>query len=249
MQDLSDGADVVPPSGVLLIDKPVGPTSFRIVQQVRRVLKIKKVGHAGTLDPFASGLLIVCVARSATKHIEHFMGGDKEYVATLQLGVETETLDTEGEVTAQRPVPYLDTALLEEVLLPFRGDLLQAPPHYSAVKHKGKPLYHYARKGIEINKPPRPITIHELEQLSFTDVTLQIRVVCSKGTYIRVLAADIGNALGCGAHLIALRRTRSGSFHVDNALDGNVLVEEGATVQVMAQLRDVNECLGTTVSG
>lgn len=243
MQTNDDGGESLPPAGVLLIDKPVGPTSFRIVQQVRRVLQIKKVGHAGTLDPFASGLLIVCVSRSATKHIDHFMTGDKEYLATIQLGVDTTTLDPEGDIIAERPVPVLDPDQIEDVLVAFRGDLLQAPPQFSAVKHKGKPLYHYARKGIEIKKPPRPVTIHELELLSYQNELLQIRVVCSKGTYIRVLGADIGMALGCGGHLTALRRTRSGSFHVDAALDGNILTTDEGQKVALASLRQIEECL------
>ncbi|MEN8141148.1 MAG: tRNA pseudouridine(55) synthase TruB [Thermodesulfobacteriota bacterium] len=229
--------------GVLLVDKPVGPTSFRIVQQVRRATGVKKVGHAGTLDPFASGLLIVCVSRSATKQIDSFMQGDKEYVATLQLGVETSTLDPEGEVTARHEVPSLSAAALEEVLAAFRGELLQAPPQFSAVKHKGKPLYHYARKGVEIKKEPRPITIHELELLEQQQDRLQLRVVCSKGTYIRVLAADIGTALGCGAHLTSLRRTASGLFRVEESVDGNLLTTPAAPALVAANLLAVEECL------
>ena len=232
-----------PPGGVLLVDKPVGLTSFRIVQQVRRAVKIKKVGHAGTLDPFASGLLIICVSRQATRHIDRFMADEKEYLATLQLGVETSTLDPEGEITARHTVPCLDETDIENVLAGFRGDLLQAPPRYSAVKHKGKPLYHYARQGIEIKKKPRPITIHELEMTRFHEERLEIRVVCSKGTYIRVLGADIGQALGCGAHLTALRRLRCGPFHVHDALDGTLLNQDGAADIVARHLCPVEQCL------
>lgn len=231
------------PRGVLLIDKPCGPTSFRIVQQIRRALKIKKVGHAGTLDPFASGLLVVCVSRQATKHIEILMDGDKEYLATIQLGTETSTLDPEGEITARHPVPPLDETKIKVILDQFTGNLLQVPPQFSAVKHKGKPLYKYARQGIEIKKEPRPITIHALELISYQPEQLQVRVVCSKGTYIRVLGADIGQALGCGGYLTALRRLRCGHLSVTDALDGTQLTEPGARELLTNSLRPVATCL------
>ncbi len=206
-----------------MIDKPVGPTSFQIVQRIRRALRMKKVGHAGTLDPFASGLLVVCAGRPATKLIDRLMAGEKEYEAVLKLGVETDTQDLEGKVVAEQPVPDLSKEQVESCLATFLGDQLQHPPQYSALKHKGKPLYYYARKGVSIEKPPRPITIHELELLELGGDTLSLRVVCSKGTYIRTLAHDIGGKLGCGAHLIVLRRTRSGNFKVANAVNGTLL--------------------------
>lgn len=216
-------------AGVFLIDKPVGPTSFGIVRQVRRLLGIKKVGHAGTLDPFASGLLIVCAGRAATKMISLFMDGEKEYLATLCLGRKTTTLDPEGELVGETVVGFRSAAEIETCLAGFRGEQLQKPPMYSALKHKGKPLYHYARQGIEIEKEPRAITIRELVRMDGEgDVEgefpeLRLRVVCSKGTYIRTLAADIGDVLGCGAYLTELRRTRSGPFSVEQAIDGNLL--------------------------
>lgn len=223
-------------TGVFLIDKPVGPTSFAMVQRVRRALSIKKVGHAGTLDPFASGLLILCAGRPATRIIDQLMAGDKEYRATLQLGVETETQDPEGRVIAERPVIGVDDERIARVLARFTGDLLQAPPPFSAVKHEGKPLYAYARKGIVVTKEPRPVLIATLEAEFFEAATnrLTIRVVCSKGTYIRTLAADIGQALGCGAHLIALRRLRSGPFRVEEAVDGAQLAEREAARVLLA---------------
>jgi tRNA pseudouridine55 synthase len=220
--------------GVLLIDKPVGPTSFRIVQQVRRALGIKKVGHAGTLDPFASGLLVVCVARSATRIISSLMEGEKEYEATLQLGVETDTQDLTGQVIAEQPVGEIDPVGARECLDQYLGEQLQTPPQYSALKHKGKPLYYYARKGIKIAKEPRKIQIREIELLSLEKDSMQIRVVCSKGTYIRTLAADIGRSLGCGAHLTGLRRLRSGRFTVEKGLNGSEL--EGERQQVLKLL-------------
>ncbi len=215
-----------PLAGVLLIDKPVGPTSFRIVQQVRRALKIKKVGHAGTLDPFASGLLIVCVGRPATRLVSSLMEGEKEYEATLQLGVETDTQDSTGQVIAEKQVGEIDRDRVRDCLAQFTGEQLQTPPQYSALKHKGKPLYYYARKGIKVTKEPRKIQIREIELLSLDPDSMQIRVVCSKGTYIRTLAADIGRSLGCGAHLTGLRRLRSGRFTVEDGLNGSDLSGE-----------------------
>ncbi|MEN8188810.1 MAG: tRNA pseudouridine(55) synthase TruB [Thermodesulfobacteriota bacterium] len=213
-------------AGIFLIDKPAGVTSFSVVAMVRRLLGIKKVGHAGTLDPFATGLLIVCAGRPATRMISRFMDSDKEYEATLQLGVETETLDPEGKITSKREVPSTTAEEVERVLDRFRGEQLQVPPAYSALKHKGKPLYHYARKGIKVVKEPRTVHIYELVRLGENEEIgpdrdqLEIRVRCSKGTYIRTLGADIGRELGCGAYLTALRRTRSGCFSVENSVDG-----------------------------
>ncbi len=226
-------------AGVFLVDKPVDITSFKVVSRLRRILNIKKVGHAGTLDPFATGLLILCAGRPATRLISQFMDGEKEYLATLRLGVETETLDTEGAVTARSPVGEISSLQVEECLQEFRGRQMQVPPAYSALKHKGKPLYYYARKGIEIIKDPREVNISTLERtdgsrtLSGDEAELCIRVVCSKGTYIRTLAADIGRFLGCGAHLVQLRRTRSGCFTVDESLTWDDLSGDDA----------LNECL------
>lgn len=210
--------------GVILVDKPPGPTSFKMVSLVRQALKIKKVGHAGTLDPFASGLLVICVGRPATKMIADFMAGEKEYEARLRLGVETETQDTEGEIISELPVGDLPQKLINDTLTAFTGEIMQRPPAYSALKHKGKPLYYYSRRGIKVAREPRKVIIRELDCLARTADTLDIRVVCGKGTYIRTLAADIGASLGCGAHLIALRRLRSGNFRVADALSGTELM-------------------------
>lgn len=226
------------------MDKSPGPTSFRLVQQVRRALGVKKVGHAGTLDPFASGLLIICVGRPATKIISRFMDGEKEYEARLRLGIETETQDPEGEVTRQRPVGAMSLERIDQVLAGYVGDILQTPPHFSALKHKGKPLYYYARKGVKIEKEPRKVFIREITVLGSSVDTLDIRVVCSRGTYIRTLAADIGNDLGCGAHLTALRRLRSGSFRVSEALDGQVLDNQDLAPRVLLEnMLSVDEAL------
>lgn len=232
-------------AGIYLIDKPVGPTSFRIVQQVRRALGIKKVGHAGTLDPFASGLLILCAGRPATRIIDKLMGGDKEYEATLLLGVETDTQDLEGKVVQERPVGDISRAAVEECLSGFLGEGMQTPPCYSALKHKGKPLYYYARKGIEVVKPPRRIMISELQLVDLGPNRMTIRVKCSKGTYVRTLASDIGKALGCGAHLTALRRLQNGNFSVKEALPGDCLEDRNhAKIELEKYRMSVDEVLG-----
>lgn len=237
---------------MFLINKPPGISSFRVVSQMRRVLGIKKVGHAGTLDPFATGLLIVCAGRAATKLISRFMDGEKQYLATLRLGEETATQDTEGEVVAKQPLGSLTAEQIQKTLIEFRGRQLQTPPAYSALKHKGKPLYYYARKGIEIKKEPREINITHLERLgesidlSGETAELKILVNCSKGTYIRTLGADIGKSLGCGAHLVQLHRTRSGPFEVTNAISWEELQGEDSLdrcLEKMLRVEDVANML------
>ena len=212
--------------GVFPVCKPEGVSSFRMVQLVRRNLGIKKVGHTGTLDPFASGVLVICAGRPATRLISQLMVGDKEYEATLQLGITTDTQDPEGEIIERRPVPEMSERVIAECLAQFTGEQMQTPPSYSALKHKGKPLYYYARKGIKVVKEPRLINIKELHCLSQDRDTLALRVVCSKGTYIRTLAADIGEFLGCGAHLSKLKRTRNGFFSIGDTLPGEKLFAE-----------------------
>ncbi len=245
MSDMGDDFQ----AGLFLVDKPVGASSFYMVRKVRKALGMKKVGHAGTLDPFATGLLVICAGRPATKIISKIMDGEKEYLATLRLGMETTTLDPEGEVTAENPVGTLSAEAIEACLQKFRGEQQQIPPIYSALKHKGKPLYHYARKGIAIEKPPRSITIHSLERTDAEQVVsddspfLDIRVVCSKGTYIRTLGADIGKSLGCGAYLTALRRLRSGCFHVRDSVDGKYLQEDDARKRLMEKVLSVSDVL------
>ncbi len=212
------------------------------MQQVRRALQIKKVGHTGTLDPFASGLLIICVGRPATRMIPRLMDGDKVYEAKLKLGVETDTLDLEGRVLAACQVPTLDMIMVEDCLGRFRGEQMQAPPAFSAVKHEGKPLYQYARQGIIIEKAARPVLISELTCTDLGGDTMGIRVRCSKGTYIRTLAADIGRALGCGAHLTALRRLDNGPFSITAALPGTILEDrEAARSALLAQFLSIEE--------
>ncbi|MBU0730352.1 MAG: tRNA pseudouridine(55) synthase TruB [Proteobacteria bacterium] len=211
-------------AGIFLVDKPVGPTSFEIVRAVRRALKIKKVGHAGTLDPLASGLLIVCAGRAATRVISRLMDGEKEYEATLQLGIETDTQDMQGKIISQQPVNEIDSDEINRCLADFTGKQTQTPPSFSALKYKGKPLYYYARKGIEVpEKEPREIEIKNISRIATGKDFLTIRVTCSKGTYIRTLAQDIGRKLGPGACISALRRLRSGHFSVQDALPGKEL--------------------------
>ena len=213
-------------TGVYLIDKPAGITSFEVVRRVRRALRMKKVGHAGTLDPFATGLLVVCAGRPATRETNRLMAADKLYLAELALGRETDTGDPEGRVTAERSSFVLpDAAGIEAVLASFTGRVMQRVPAYAAVKHQGRPLYHYARKGVKVEKEPRPVVIHAIDLVAVSEQRLQIRVRCGKGTYIRVLAEDIGRELGCLAHLAALRRLAVGPFTVDEAVSGAELAE------------------------
>ena len=224
---------------MFLVDKPAGYSSFFMVRRLRRLLGIKKVGHAGTLDPFATGLLIICVGRAATRCIEQFMVGHKSYQARLQLGVETSTQDPEGEVIATSEVPELSAAMIEACLAQHRGPQMQAPPPFSAAKHQGKPLYAYARQGVMIEKAAKPIDILSLRSFGYNSLThqLDIEVQCSRGTYVRVLAAAIGQSLGCGAHLVALRRTGSGGLSVDDAIAGEQLLgEQGRDLLINARL-------------
>jgi len=233
-------------AGVFLVDKPAGVTSFNIVQRVRRALRIKKVGHAGTLDPFATGLLVVCAGRPATRIIQQLMDGDKEYLATLKLGIATDTFDLEGNIVSQAPVRGIDREIVEKSLARFVGEQLQVPPRFSALKHEGKPLYFYARKGIEVTKDPRMVTIGSIQFCELREDFLTIRVTCSKGTYIRTLADDIGKELDCGAHLTALRRLRSGPFSAERAVDGAALVDrQEASALLLSHAMSVTEVLKT----
>ena len=202
--------------GALLLDKPVGVTSNRALQEVKRLLKAKKAGHAGTLDPLASGLLVL-VFGEATKFAGPLLDADKEYLATLRLGSRTSTGDAEGEVLETRAV-RATAADVEAALARFRGPIDQVPPMHSALKRDGVPLYKLARKGRSVERPARPVRIAELELLGYEAPLAELRIRCSKGTYIRSLGEDIGAALGTGAHLAALRRTGSGRFRVEEAM-------------------------------
>lgn len=201
--------------GVLLLDKPVGLSSNDALIQTKRLLNAKKAGHTGTLDPFATGLLPLCFGE-ATKFSHDLLEADKTYETIIHLGIATETGDTEGAVVATRDV-NVSLDQINAALAQFRGSIAQVPPMYSALKRDGKPLYEYARAGITIEREARQVMIHELTLLSYDAPYLRLKVACSKGTYIRVLGEDIGNVLGCGAHLKALRRTAVGSLSLSDA--------------------------------
>lgn len=216
-------------NGVLVVDKPYGPTSFDVVHRLRSLLRLKKAGHTGTLDPAATGVLPICLGE-ATKIAGFITEGDKAYDAVFALGVETDTLDAVGKVTSEAPVPLLTQTLLEGALEQFRGPILQVPPMYSAIKIKGKRLYELARQGEEVERPAREVTVHALRLLDFSATELTVSVRCSKGFFVRSLAQDVGRALGCGGHLKALRRTQSGPFTLTQSLGLDLLatwVEEG----------------------
>jgi len=215
------------PNGILIIDKPAGWTSMDVCAKLRGVFHEKRVGHGGTLDPMATGVLPVFVGR-ATRAVEFAENGDKEYAASLRLGAVTNTQDATGEVLEERPV-NVTKERLEEVLARFRGDILQVPPMYSAVKVNGKKLYELARKGKEVERKPRPVAIHELELLGWPDAgeDFQLRVRCSKGTYIRTLCHDIGQALGCGGCMSGLRRTMAAGYTLAEAVTLEDVQERG----------------------
>ncbi len=213
-------------NGVLNIYKTKGFTSHDIVNKVRRIAGMKKVGHTGTLDPMAEGVLPVCLGK-ATRIAEYLTGEEKEYIAEVTLGFETDTLDAEGEVTKECPVPQLTRDIVNAAVKDFIGEQIQIPPMYSAIKKDGKPLYRYAREGIDFEIPGRKITINYIQLISFDHNKFRIRVGCSKGTYIRSLARDLGTKLGSCAHLTYLLRSKSGSFTEENAVTLERLQEEG----------------------
>jgi len=200
--------------GILLLDKPAGLTSNEALQKVKRLFNARKAGHTGSLDRGATGLLPLCFGE-ATKFSSFLLDADKHYVAACRLGLETTTGDAEGETVREAPVPALERDDIERVLDGFRGEIEQIPPMYSALKHKGRRLYELAYEGVEVEREPRPVTVYRLELLEFDGGEIVIDVLCSKGTYIRTLAEDIGRALGCGAHISRLRRTGSGPFRED----------------------------------
>lgn len=223
--------------GVLLLDKPEGLSSNHALQRARRTLDARKAGHTGTLDPFATGLLVCCLGR-ATKICGTMLEADKCYEATLRFGEETDSGDLTGHVTARAPEGFTGVARdsLLEVLTGFRGEIEQIPPMYSALKRDGKPLYEYARQGIELERPPRRVNIHRLELIEFDGMQARLLVDCSKGTYIRTLAQDIGRKLGGFAHLVALRRTRVGPFDIDDAVGLEPLQAMDQPQQVLISL-------------
>lgn len=222
---------------ILYIDKPLGWTSFDAVKRVRgallRRMRLKKfkVGHAGTLDPLATGVMILCTGR-ATKRIDELQAGVKEYVATLALGATTPSFDLETEIDATYPTDHITRELVETTLERFKGRIEQVPPAYSACKIEGVRAYDLARNGLDVDLKPKILVIDEIELLNFAPTEIKIRVVCSKGTYIRALARDIGAALGSGAHLTALRRTRVGDITLDKCLSVEQAAELIKTVEI-----------------
>ena len=204
--------------GAILIDKPAGPTSHDIVDAIRRQFRLKKVGHCGTLDPNATGLLIIVLGRG-TKLSEKLMSSDKVYEGTIKFGETTDSFDADGVVTGSHPVPHLTLELLNAEADKFVGDQMQLPPMVSAVKIKGVPLYKLARKGVEVERKERMIHIYTFRVTDYAEPFARFRVACTKGTYVRSLAHDLGQRLGCGAHLKTLRRAVSGKFDVADAIE------------------------------
>jgi tRNA pseudouridine55 synthase len=205
--------------GFILINKPAGFTSHDVVDKLREITKIKRIGHAGTLDPFATGLLILGIGREFTKKLSIFQKKDKEYIATLKLGAESDTFDKEGKIVEKKVEKIPERKEIEEVLKSFLGEIEQIPPAFSAKKIKGKKLYELARKGIKVRARSQKVKIYEISILEYKFPYLKIKVKCSSGTYIRSLANDIGKKLGCGAYVEELVRTKIGEFSVESAIE------------------------------
>jgi tRNA pseudouridine55 synthase len=229
--------------GILVMDKPFGMTSFQMVQEIRKRLKVKKVGHAGTLDPLATGVLPVCLGR-ATKIVQFIMAGHKIYQGAMLLGVTTDTYDAAGKVTEQRHLPpSLDLVSLQKAVRKFTGRLLQPPPPFSAAKHQGKPLYKFARQGIMVQKESRPVQVFSFEILEMRLPEVDFRVHCSKGTYVRSLVHELGSNLGCGGHVKDLRRTRNGPFNIERAMKIETLDEILKTKRLSEVIISVEKAL------
>ena len=216
-----------PNDGLLLVDKPSGPTSHDVVAQIRRRFRIPKVGHGGTLDPMATGLLVILLGKG-TKISDRVMGHDKTYEGTLRLGLETDSQDADGRIVAEKDAGAVTAAQVEEQFKLRLGDQMQLPPMVSAIKIQGVPLYKLARKGETVERQPRFIHVYRFELLDFTPPDVRFRVECTKGTYVRTLAHDVGQALGVGAHLVALRRTKIGQIDVAHAYPLAELLEAPA---------------------
>ena len=232
-----------PRSGILPVEKGSGVTSFQVVAHLRRILRAPRIGHGGTLDPAATGLLPI-LSGEATKHPPSLVDLDKEYVATVRLGVTTESQDLSGAVIETRPVPALDAAAIEAALSPFLGVIRQVPPMFSALRKGGKRLYELARQGVEVEREPREVRIDSihLESLSLPDFVIRIR--CGKGTYVRTLAADVGAALGCGAALAGLVRTRVGPYALADAASWDEVREARSGDRLWARVQPPDSALG-----
>ncbi|TDI94367.1 MAG: tRNA pseudouridine(55) synthase TruB [Caldithrix sp.] len=210
---------------ILNINKPVGWTSFDVVKKIRGQLKIKKVGHAGTLDPFATGVLLVCTGR-ATKKVEELMNLKKEYIARIEFGKNTDSYDLTGTVLSEKDASNVTLDRICQHIEKFKGDVEQIPPMYSAVKVNGERLYKVARRGEVVERKPRKVTIYQMDILDFNNPFLELRIVCSRGTYIRTIANDLGEMLGCGAYLTALTRAGIGDFKLDDSFEVTDLIRE-----------------------
>jgi len=228
-------------SGILNIVKPAGMTSHDVVARVRQIIGQRRVGHAGTLDPSATGVLVVCLGQ-ATRVAEYLMASDKVYRAQIHLGVSTDTHDAEGEVTATAEVDVSEEEV-RRALVFFIGSIQQVPPMYSALKRKGVPLYKLARQGITVEREPRPVEIYNIELLKWNSLLVTIRVKCSPGTYIRALARDLGQELGCGAHLQSLTRLASGHFTLEEAVSLDELAEVFAQGNYQEFIHPLDEAL------
>ena len=232
-----------PLDGLLLVDKPSGPTSHDVVDAIRRHFQIDKVGHGGTLDPMATGLLIILLGRG-TKISNQVMGSDKTYEGTLRLGIATDTEDADGEVVSEAPITEVTRARIEEEMRQRVGDQMQTPPMVSAIKKNGVPLYKLARKGQTVEREARLIHVYEFSLLEFAPPAVRFRLRCTKGTYVRTLCADIGRSLGCGAHLEQLRRTQSGPMKIEDALPMDELLKlgrEGLSHRILSLHRVIHE--------
>jgi tRNA pseudouridine55 synthase len=228
--------------GILNVDKPTGWTSHDVVAFIRRKLDVRRVGHAGTLDPFATGVLLICVGH-ATRVAEYLTASDKTYHAVAELGVTTDTYDIDGSVKSHAPIPSLSEDDVQRALAVFQGEIEQVPPAYSAVKRGGVPAYRRARRGEQVELPSRTVRIHEIRLLEWRSPHLEFIVTCDAGTYIRSIAHDLGAQLGCGATLVALTRTRSGPFRIEDAVTPDTLAENTASGGVDAYLHPIRDAL------
>ncbi|MCH7673883.1 tRNA pseudouridine(55) synthase TruB [candidate division KSB1 bacterium] len=210
---------------ILNINKPVGWTSFDVVKKIRGQLNIKKVGHAGTLDPFATGVLLICTGR-ATKKVEDLMNLKKEYIARIEFGKTTDSYDLTGTIVSERSADNLELENIKQVIKQFHGEIYQTPPMYSAVKVNGERLYKLARRGEVVERKPRKIRIYQTDVIDFRNPFLKLRIVCSRGTYIRALANDMGEILGCGGYLTSLTRTRVGDYKLEDSFEIKDLIRE-----------------------
>lgn len=229
-------------NGIVVLDKPAELSSAKAVAKVKNLLKVAKAGHSGTLDPFATGVLICCLNR-ATRLARFFLHGSKTYEAVLRLGIETDTQDATGHVVSRTAVPQLPQSRIKEIVRQFEGRVMQTPPIYSALKHQGIPLYKLARKGKPVQKPPREVTITKIRLLQMCMPDIHIEVTCSAGTYIRTLCADIGKAAGCGGHLAALRRTASSNFTIDRSISLGRLEEMDQDTRRSQAITSMTEAL------